>query len=373
MRGLMKYFFFLFIPVVLIILWLSGVFHPRISAKEITREVKVVEGIKVGRVKVMNRSLLSFAGTIVPTDRAEISTRSMGYVSYVGVKEGQYVKKGELLLRIDPRDTKAQIEVARQRVVQAQKQYKASLAQYEVAEKTYRRFKALLKAGAVTPHEFDQVEAQYRSAKAQLEAARSGVEMARQNLKAVQANLSYTEVRAPFSGYVVSKNVDVGDIARPGYPLIVMEKTPYRVEVSLPERLYRRVKVGDTLLVYVESLKKKTYAKVVEVQPSVDPSSRTFRVKALLRDRDIRSGFYVKVFVEEPVHRTILVPERAVYKRWDFTGVWVVKPDNTLELRLVRLGRRIDGYVEILSGLEGDERIVVDGLERACEGCRVGG
>ncbi len=373
MRGVLKYVFFLILPVAVVILWLSGAFHPRMSAKEVEISRKTVEGIKVEKVESLKKTVVTFSGTVVPSERAEVSTRSMGYVSFVGVKEGDFVKEGKLLMRIDPRDTKAQIEAARQRVIQAQKNYEATLAGYEATKKTYERFKKLLETKVVTQHEFDMVEAEFKAAKAQLEAAKAGIEMARQNLKAVSSNLSYTEIRAPFSGYVVNKLVDVGDIASPGYPLLIMEKPPYRVEVNLPESMFGRVKEGDALEVYIPSLGKRTEARVVEVEPSVNPQSRTFRVKAVLRDRSIRGGFFAEVLIEEPTEKTLLIPLKAVYRRWDFTGVWVVKPDNTLELRFVRLGRRIGEKVEVLSGLEEGERIVVEGIERACEGCRVGG
>lgn len=373
MRSFGKYFFFLFLPVLVIVLWLAGVFHPRISAKEIEKESKTVEGIKVTSVEVLKKSYMTFAGTVVPSDRAEVSTRIMGFVSEVYVKEGDSVRKGQLLIRIDPRDTKAQVESARQQVIQAQKSYNMALANYEATKKTYERFKKLLEAKAITQHEFDMVEAKFKASQAQLESAKSAIEMAKQNLRAVSSNLSYTEIKAPFSGYVVSKLTDVGDLAKPGYPLLVLEKPPYKVEVSLPEKLYGQVKKGDTLKVYIESLRRWTQARVVEIEPSVNPVNRTFKLKALLEDKDIKGGFFAKVYVEEPVRRTVLIPQKAVYRRWDFTGVWVVKPDNSLELRFVRLGRSIGDKVEVLSGLEGDERIVVEGLEKACDGCRIGG
>ncbi|RLJ70567.1 RND family efflux transporter MFP subunit [Hydrogenivirga caldilitoris] len=373
MRGVAKYMFFLVLPVLVTILWLAGVFHPRLSAQEIEGKEKVIQGLKIDRVALLEKSYVSFAATVIPSDRAEVSTRTMGYVSYIGVKEGDYVRRGQLLLKIDPRDAKAQVEAARQQVIQAEKNYNAALAEYEAVEKTYQRYKKLLESNAITQHEFDMTEAKFRAVQAKLEAARAGIELARQNLKAVSSNLSYAEVRAPFSGYVTSKLVDYGDIAKPGYPLLVLEKPPYKVEVNLPERLYGRVKVGASLRVYVESLNRETSARVVEVEPSVDPVNRTFKVKALLEDKDVRSGFFAKVYVEEPIGKTILVPAKAIYRRWDFTGIWVVKPDNTLELRYVRLGRTINGMVEVLSGLEGEEKIVVDGVDRACDGCRVGG
>ena len=373
MRTAFKYLVFLVLPIAVVVLWLAGAFHPKISAKEIETERTVVKGLEIGKVQVLSRTKLSFAGTLVPSDRAEISTRVMGFISYVGVREGQFVKKGELLLRIDPRDTKAQVEAARQGVIQAQKNYKAALANFEAVKKTYERYKKLLEEKAITQHEFDMVEAKFRAAKAQLEVAKSAIEMARQKLRAVSSNLSYTEVRAPFDGYVVRKEVDLGDIARPGYPLLVMEKPPYRVQVSLPERFLGRIKVGDRIEVYIPSVRRKITAKVVEIEPSVDPSSRTFRIKAEVRGKDLRGGMFARAFVEEPTKKTLLIPRSAVYKRWDFTGVWVVKPDNTLELRFVRLGRKIGDKVEVLSGLSEGEKIVVRGLEKACEGCRIGG
>ncbi len=373
MRSFLKYFFFLILPVAVVILWLAGFFHPKLSAREVQTETKIIKNLKVGRVLTINKVSLSFVGTVVASEKAEISTRTMGYVSYISVKEGDYVRKGELLLKIDPRDTKAQVESARQKLLQAKESYKVALTNYKTVEKTYKRYLKLLQEKAVTQHEFDMVEAKYRIAKSQLEMAKSAVKVAEENLKAVSTNLSYAEVRAPFSGYVVSKKVDVGDMARPGSPLIVMEKPPFKVEVNLPARMLRRMRLGDEFYVLIETLGRKFRARVVEIEPAVDPTSRTFRVKAILEGKGLRSGYYAKVFVEESAERTLLIPKRAVYKRWDFTGVWVVKPDNTLELRFVRLGKSFGDLVEVLSGLSEGERIVVDGLERACDGCRVGG
>ena len=373
MRSFLKYVVFLVLPVTLVILWLSGAFHHRIDAKEVEPPTKTVSGIKVASVKVKDRSVLSFTGTIVPSDRAEISTRNMGYVVEVLVKEGDRVKKDQVLLRIDTKDVRAQIESARQGVVQAQKNYEMAKANFEAVKKTYERFKKLLEEKAITQHEFDMIEAKFKSAKAQLESAKAGVEMAKRQLEALQNTLTYTEIKAPFDGFVVSKFVDKGDIARPGYPLLILEKPPYKVEVSLPERLYTQIRVGDKLTVYVPSLKKRLKATVVEKEASVDPMSRTFKVKALLQGDGLKGGFFAKVFVEEKIKKTIVIPQKAIYRRWDFTGVWVVKPDGTLELRFVRTGRKFGNMVEVLSGLKEGEKVVVEGHERVCEGCRVGG
>jgi len=372
MRSVFKYGVFLVLPVTLVILWLAGVFHPRISAGEVEPERKVVRGVKTAAVMVQSESLLSFPGTTAPSDRAEISTRTMGFVKEVAVREGEFVRKGQLLIRIDPRDAQARIEAARKQVVQAEKRLEAALARHRAVEKNYRRYRELLKEGAVTPQEFDTVEAEYRSTRAEVEAARAGVEVARQNLRTASTGLSYAEIRAPFDGYVVRRNIDVGDLAAPGTVLLVLEKPPYRVEFELPERFYGRVRPGDRITVRIESLRRETTAEIVEVEPSVDPSARTFRVKALLKDRSVRGGFFARVYLKEG-DKTLLIPRKAVYKKWDLTAVWVVEQDGVLRLRFVRLGREMGDKVEVLSGLSGGERVLVEGLEKACDGCLVGG
>ncbi len=374
MRTFMKYFVFLFIPIFITILWLAGVFHEKIEAKEIKRERKIVTGVVVKPVKVVKEVPVAYTGTIVAGDRAEISTRVMGYVIDVRFKEGDFVRKGQTLFVVDPRNIRAQVNIMKQRIHQAEKNYLAAKANYEAVKKTYERFKKLLKEGAVTQQEFDEVEARFKAAKARLEAAKAEIRVAREAYNSARAQLSYAEVRAPFDGYVISKLVDKGDIARPGMPLAVLERKPYKVEVAFPEKYFGRIKEGDKLEVYVEALKKTYIAKVVEVEPAVNPMTRTFKVKALINSNEVKSGLFAKVFkiekVEEP---TVLIPKSAVFKRWDFTGVWVVDSEGIIKLRLVRLGREYNGYYEVLAGLSPGERIIVEGIEKACDGCKVGG
>ncbi|NPB05986.1 MAG: efflux RND transporter periplasmic adaptor subunit [Aquificae bacterium] len=374
MRTVLKYLFFLVLPVTLIIMWLAGVFHEKIHAKEVERPAREVTGVKTAPVKAVTEVKVPFSATVTASDRAEVSTRVMGYVVKELVKEGQLVKKGQTLYVIDPRDVKAQTEISRQRIEQARKNYLAAKAGYEAAKKTYERFKKLLKEGAVTQHEFDMVEAQFKAAEARLKAAEAEIKVAQEAYKAATAQLSYVEIKAPFTGYVVQKFADKGDIAAPGHPLLVLEKRPYKVEVSLPEKYQKKVKLGDELEVFVEALKKSFKAKVTELEPAVDPYTRTFKVKALIEGEGLKSGLYAKVYLVEKLDKpTVLVPKSAVYRRWDFTGVFVVLPEGIIELRMVRLGREFDGYYEVLSGVEPGEVIIVEGVERACDGCRIGG
>ena len=372
MRIVIRYVVFLLLPVTLVLLWLSGVFHPKIAAEEITPETRTVEGIEIGEVEVVEVTHSTFSGKVVAERRVEVSTRTSGYVVKVYVDEGSRVKKGQALLRIDLSDIRSMIEEAERRVIQAERAYKASLARFMVAKRTYKRFERLFKEGAVTDQEFDEVRARFEEAKANLETARIQVEIAKENLRRLRSNLRYVEIKSPIDGYVSERRVDPGDLATPGRVLLVVEAERHRVEVSLPEEYVGKVKLGDRLKVRIDALGKTFSATVVEIDPYVDPSTRTFRIEAEIKADGIRSGMFAKVFVPEEV-KTIAVPETALYRKWDFTGVWVVEEDGTLDLRFVRTGRRLNGKVEVLTGLREGERIVVRGVEKACEGCRVGG
>lgn len=371
MRKHLKYMVFL-VVISLVVLWLAGVFTHKEKSEQVKSEQKLISGLKIGKVEKLQEVFVSYVGNVVADNVAEISTRVAGRITSVRVKEGQSIKREQILLIIDASDILAQSNAVGEQAKQAEYAYRSALANYEAVKKTYERYQSLLKENAITQQEFDQIKAQYESAKAQLEQAKAGISAAQFQRKAIISNLEYTTIRAPFDGHVAQKRVDVGDLASPGVPLLIIEKPPYQLEVNLSETYTGKIKIGDTYPVYVEALNRTIQGKVSEVSPSIDPITRTFKVKLKLGYTDLKSGMYAKLLIPEKLS-VVLVPESAIFRRFDFTGVWVVKPDNTLELRFVRLGEKRGNMVEVLSGLNGDENIVIEGIERACDGCKVGG
>ncbi|MEJ7555082.1 MAG: efflux RND transporter periplasmic adaptor subunit [Aquificaceae bacterium] len=372
MKGWIKYALFILVILAMVI-WLGGFLTKKEKAGEISKEAKVVHGISIGTVEKLSEVLSPYTGQIVADKRVEVSSRIMGRVKSVLVKEGDSVRVGQLLVSIDAEDIQAQIEALNHQMVQAEQALRSAIANYEAVRKTFERYSALLKEGAITQQEFDQVKAQFESAQAQVEQARAGVRALQSQRQAIASNIKYANITSPVNGYVVQKMVDVGDIAVPGHPLLVVEAPPYLFEAFLPERFVGKVKIGQEYEVSVSGLGKTLRGKVVEVSPALDPATRTFRVKVRLENAEgIKSGMYASLLIPESVD-VLLVPESAIVRRFDFTGVWVVKPDNTLELRFVKLGEKRGDKVEVLSGLREGERIVVEGIEKACEGCRVGG
>ncbi len=372
MRVFLKYLFLLIIPVSTVLLWLSGAFHIKIPSEKLKKERKIVKNLKTFKVKPTAETYTVFTGTVIPSERTEISTKVAGFIKEFLVKEGDFVKKGQLLVRLDLREIKAQIESVQRRILQAKKKYEAALARYKNAENTYKRYKKLLEEKAVTLQEYENIEANYKTALADVKSAEEEIKIARKLFEAVSASLAYAEIKSPFDGYVVEKKGNIGDMALPGKALIILEKPPYKVEFSLPESYTGKIKKGQKVSLYIEVFNKRIYADVVEIEPSVDPSSRTFKVKALIKDQKVKGGLFAKVFIPSS-DKSLFIPAKAVFKKWDFTGVWVVKENNVLELRFVRLGKKSGNKVEVLSGISEGEVIVIEGIEKACEGCVFGG
>ncbi|NPB05226.1 MAG: efflux RND transporter periplasmic adaptor subunit [Aquificae bacterium] len=358
MKGLLKWGGFVGVMAVTVA-WLGGAFHPKVSLAEVHEEPKEVEGLKLMKVEPVDLTVkANFAGTVVAQDSARLSTRVAGFVEKILVKEGDAVKMGQLLMVIDPKDLQAQRESLRHQI-------EAQRAQLWAAKRTYERLLALKEVGGVTEQQLDMARAQY-------EALANAVRALEEALKAVENNLKYAEIKAPFDGVVSMKPVNEGDFVGPGSLLLIVDKPPYEVVVYLPERLFGKVKVGQAVEVDVDG--KLVTGTVKTVAPQVDPMSRSFMVKVSLPEgcKKVVSGKSVYVAVPETKkEKVILIPKSAIFKWGDFTGVFVVDENGIIRLRFVRVGATYGDKVEILAGLKPGEVIVVEGVERACDGCKV--
>ncbi len=370
MKAYWKYIAFAGLMII-VLLWISGFFKPKIESGEVKPVVKKVSGLKVQEVEKRDIKEESYVGIIEPQERAEIATPLSGRVIDIKVKEGDCVKKGTLLLKIEGEELESTIKASEFQIREAEAEYRRALAQYEVAKKTFERYSRLLKEGAVTPQEYDEIKGQFEASKEALQGAKAAIERARAQKRAITSRIQYVNLTSPFEGCISEKKVDIGDLAFPGKPLLVLEKKPYLLKVELPEKFFSQIKLGETLKVNLSESQKIINGKVVEKSPSIDPVTRTFRIKLSLENVEgVKSGSLAYVLIPS---RTIslFIPEKAVLKRYDFTGVFVLKPDKTLELRWVKLGKATEGKVEVLSGLNEGDKVVVEGIERACDGCLV--
>ncbi|WP_405563183.1 efflux RND transporter periplasmic adaptor subunit [Polaribacter sp. Asnod6-C07] len=310
-----------------------------------------------------NNPFLSVSGKIQATNSADLSTRMMGFVKNVHVNVGDKVKKGQLLVSINNTDLQAKKAQVDAGIVQAQ-------TAFTNAEKNYNRFKNLMASNSISQKEMDDMTANYQMAKA-------GLESAKQMKNEINAQFTYSNITAPFSGIITSKNIETGDMANPGMPLISLE-TPNNFEViaMVPETEISQIKKGTTVNVLVKAIDKTIQGKVSEVSTSAKNTGGQFLVKIALEKTtaNILSGMFSTV--QFPVERKstssmVLIPTEALVKNGQLSGVYTVSESNTALLRWLRLGRTYGNKVEVLSGLNADESYIVSAQGKLFNGAKI--
>jgi RND family efflux transporter MFP subunit len=283
-------------------------------------------------------------GSVVARNRAEITTRMMARVSDLAADLGSRVGAGQVLLRLGNEDIAANRAKAEAAVTVAQ-------AGRDEAEKHADRMDALLAQDVVPQVQRDQ-------AHLQLTQAESQVAMAMATLREVETAGSYASIRAPFSGEVVARYIDEGDVAAPGMPLLVVEEAgPREGRLAVPVDAAAALEVGSTVKVTTLG-GRETEAPVRAVAAGADPMSKTVEVRVTL-PADWPTGVSVTALIPGGTSRAVTIPTSAVVRRGQLTGVRVVTSDGAT-LRWIRLGRVVGGdRVQVLSGLNPGDEIVV--------------
>lgn len=369
MKRATLYILFLLFPIVLTAC--NGEIEPGVRAPE----QAVVKGLVLA---IVTESVVperdSFAGTIASRDRGMVSARAEGVVERVAVRAGTAVKAGDLLLTITRNQAADRLKEAEAGGAEARGRLAAARARSELAQKTFERYRRLADKEAVTAQELDRVAAELEERRQSVSAAEAAVARAESGRGAAGTALAYGRVTAPYGGRVVRIEVDEGSTVLPGTPLLVLDRAGgWEVRAEIPESRFGRIGLGDQVQVEIPTLDASYPATVAEIEPAADPRSRSFQLKAELPpEAKVAAGFFARVIFPGSKHSALLVPSGAVVERGQLTGVYVVA-DSVLRYRLVKTGRKIDGRVEILSGVKAGETIVIGGVERARSGARVEG
>ena len=287
----------------------------------------------------------------------------MGYVDKIYVQVGEKVRKGQQLISISNTDLSAKLAQVNAGITEA-------TAAYNNAEKDFNRFTALFNENSASQKELDDITANYTMAKARLEGAK-------QMKNEVNAQFSYANIRAPFSGTVTNKFINVGDMANPGMPLLEVESPgKFQVLAMVPESEILHIKADTDVNVVLKSLDKMVKGKVLEVSTSAKNTGGQFMVKVMLEKTDatVMSGMYVTVqFPTESDESTqaVMLPKEAIVTNGQLTGVYTVSQTNTALLRWLRLGRTIGDKVEVLSGMSVDEQYIVSAEGKLYNGAKI--
>jgi RND family efflux transporter MFP subunit len=291
--------------------------------------------VRLAVVEATDRpALIEVTGTIRPVQRAQLAAKVMGAISEIPVALGQQVAAGDLLVKISAGEITA-------RLAQAQ-------AQLNVARRDLERERELLGKGASTAEMVRGLEDRFTMTQAMVQEA--------------QVMLSYAEVRAPFAGVIARKLVNVGDLASPGIPLVELEGTDaFQVEVAIPDSLAVALKPGTGLAVTVPVAGLSFSAPLAELSSMADSSALSVGAKLTVPPGTaVRSGQFARVAVPGPAVHALQVPAGAIALLGQMERVFVVGEGHRAILRLVKTGVAAGDRMEIVSGLDAGERVVLN-------------
>jgi RND family efflux transporter MFP subunit len=295
--------------------------------------------------------------TIEAVRQATVSAQINGIVTRFYVDAGDRVKRGQLLARIDTRETDAQVNAGRAGVAQAE----AGLGQ---AQLNRDRTQSLIKQGFVSQAALDKADADLKAAQAAVEVARAG------STQAVTAR-SFAELRAPIDGVVSQRLMELGELATAGKPVLMLhDPAQLRAVGAVPQFVLPKVAGANSALVELPSLGRTLAATRVTVLPAADARLLSTLVRAEL-GADVPAGVVpgtaAKVLLPTGTARKLVMPSGAVLRRGELTAAYVLGADGRPQLRQIRVGERVaapdgtsEGLIEVLAGLADGERVALD-------------
>ncbi len=323
-------------------------------------------------------SVLDASGYVVARRMATVSAKITGRVREVRIEEGMQVEEGQVMATLDPIDADAQRALSASQLAAARSDIARVQAQLAEAEANARRMNALVGQQLVSRAQQEQAVATRDALRAQLESARRNAQVASEGLRIADIGVDNTVVRAPFTGVVIAKAAQPGEIVSPlsaggGFTRTgigtIVDMDSLEVEVDVGEAYIGRVQpkmpVEATLNSYPDW---KIPAEVIAIIPTADRGKATVKVRVALKEKDARivpdMGVTVSFLEKAPEpdaepRRGVRVPATAVVQR-DGDAVFVVGSGDTVELRKVEAGGTLGADREVVSGLAPGETVVVD-------------
>lgn len=298
----------------------------------------------------LKEQLVVLDATIEAVDQATLSAQTSGRVVKINFDSSDYVEQGSILLEITSKEQGAQLAVARADVLRTQ-------ALYNESRLTYQRYKKLFPQGAISKGQLDQAEAAANTNKQLVRAAQA-------NLKHAQESLDYTIIKAPYSGVVTERFVEVGETINPGDLLFSgMSLNKLRAVTEIPQRYLQALDDNPEFIITLAN-GKQLLSTQITLFSYADQQSHAFKVRiALPESADLLlPGMWVKAQFVSGKRQTITVPKSAVLTNNELHAVYRDIKGQAV-LTQVRLGKELDGYVEVLAGLQEGDQINIDAYQ----------
>lgn len=338
--------------VVLLLLWLAGVFEPKISSSPHTTPAvagrqlddAVLVPVRLVRVPATEPAV----GTIRAVHEAAVASKLLAKIIEINVQAGQIVKKGEILVRLDDQDLAARLKQAEAAVSVAE-------ATRDQARVEFERVDGLFQQDNATKIEWERAQTALETAEAQ-------VVQAQQSQHEAATILAYASIQSPMDGKVVDKLVEAGDTISPGQPLLTLyDHTHMQLVARVRESLTRRLEVGQSIGVEIDALDLACYGRISEIVPEAETASRTFSVKVTGPcPEGVYSGMFGRLLIPLDDEEVLLIPHAAVRRVGQLDLVDVAEEaGRLLRRRVVQLGRAFDDEIEVLAGLRVGEQVAL--------------
>ena len=351
-------------------------------------------------------------GSLAGDQQTDVAPQTSGKVVALGVDIGTYVKRGQMLVKLDDAELKlrvdqalAQVEQAKAALRQAEEkiglrpnqnfdpnrvaEVAAARVTLELAEKNLQRAEKLIESGDVSRSFYDeqrakrdQLKEQYEAALAQARQNYAGVAVARTNVSNAEAalalarkGLSYSVILSPIDGFVAERVADLGEYVSPQQKVATIVKTnPLRMRIDIPEQAIPEVQVGQSVSVTTSAWPDRRFSgRIARTAPNVSATSRTLTVEAEIDNRDgsLKPGQFatVKILQQRPAP-VVFVPARAVASEAGVSRVFVIK-DGRAEQRVIQTGQTEGDLIEVKSGVTDGEQVATSNLEKLSDGMTV--
>jgi RND family efflux transporter MFP subunit len=373
-------------------------------------------------------STIEATGSLVANETSNVAPQTSGQVAYTPVSAGAFVHQGDVIARLNEKDARLRLQQAQagaQQAAAAVRQaearlglgpngrfdassipevksaaaaYDAALAQQRLAEANAKRYAELVETGDVARSVYDQYRTQAETARAQANNMRQQLEttvnQARQNNQAIQTAqaalegaraqvaiaekaVADTTIRAPYPGYISDRPIAVGEyVTTASVIATILLTNPLKLQLQVPEGDAPKVHVGMAVSLSVDAYPDRKFAgRVSAINPAVDPTSRSVIVEAEVDNPDnaLRSGMFATARITLPGgSQGVFVPREAVFNDQNTNSyrTFVIQ-DGTAHLRVVQIGDEENGWLQILSGVQGNEVVATNNVPQLYEGAKV--
>ena len=371
--------------------------------------------IEITSMAAVSRQLPQYfeaTGSLAANEQTDVAPETSGKVAAVGVDIGTFVKKGQMLVRLEDADFKDRVQQAQAQLNQAKAtleqnrakiglrpgqkfnpdnvpEVAAARAALDLAEKNLKRSEKLVESGDVSRASFDLQKSQRDQASEQYKAlihqaeqnyaaianSQAAVEAAQTNLSLVKRNLTYTTVVAPMAGFVSDRTADVGEYISPQQKVAtIVSLNPLRAKIDVPEQAIPQIHQGESVSVSVSAYTDRTFSgRVARISPNVTATSRTLSVEADVDNPngELKPGQFATIRILLPQSApAVMVPQRALRTISGATYVFVIK-NGFAQQRLVQSGQAEGDMVELKSGVAADEVVAISNVDQLSDGVAI--